>query len=190
MANIGYIRVSTIDQNEARQLEGLKKYNLDKIFIEKKSGKNTAERPKFMEMLEYAREDDTIYILDFSRISRSTADLLKLLEELEVRKIKLVSLKENLDTSTPTGKLMVTVIAAINQFLREITLENQREGIEIAKKEGKYKGRKPIEKPENWNAVIEKYYQNFITAAEAMKELNLKKTAFYNFLKPAYTRAS
>ena len=149
MSNIAYIRVSTIDQNEARQVAALKPFNIDKWFIEKISGKNT-DRPKFTEMMNYIREGDTIYIKDFSRLSRSTRDLLNIIDELKNKEIRLISLKENLDTSTPTGKLMLTMIAAINEFERTNLLERQKEGIKIAKEKGVYKGRKPIEKPLNW----------------------------------------
>lgn len=192
MSNIAYIRVSTIDQNEARQKEALKKYNIDKWYIEKVSGKNT-DRPKFKEMIEYVREGDTIYIMDFSRLSRSTSDLLKIMETLQKRKITLISLKENIDTSTPTGKLMLTMIGAINEFERANLLERQKEGIEIAKKNKKYKGRKPIEKPEKWEEVYISYLKREISAAEAMKKLNLKKDIFYKFVKESnitYRQAS
>lgn len=182
MSNIAYIRVSTIDQNEARQKEALKNYNIDKWYIEKISGKNT-DRPEFKKMMDYVREGDTIYIKDFSRLSRSTSDLLKIIETLEKRQITLISLKENIDTSTPTGKLMLTMIGAINEFERTNLLERQKEGIEIAKKQGKYKGRKAIEKPENWEEVYFSYLKKEITATEAMKKLNLKKDIFYKFAK-------
>ncbi len=182
MAKIGYVRVSTIDQNEARQLAALKKYNIDKWFIEKVSGKNM-DRAEFKKMMEYVREGDIIYILDFSRLSRSVADLLNILAELEKRKIKLISLKEQFDTSTAAGKLMLTLLAAIYEFERACLLERQREGIEIAKKKGLYKGRKPIEKPSNWDEVYMQYASKEITAIEAMKKLSLKRNTFYNFIK-------
>lgn len=182
MSNIAYIRVSTIDQNEARQVAALKPFNIDKWFIEKISGKNT-DRPKFTEMMNYIREGDTIYIKDFSRLSRSTRDLLNIIDELKNKEIRLISLKENLDTSTPTGKLMLTMIAAINEFERTNLLERQKEGIKIAKEKGVYKGRKPIEKPLNWCEVYNQYKTKEITAAEAMKKLNLKHTIFYKFVK-------
>lgn len=182
MSNIAYIRVSTIDQNEARQKEALQNYNIDKWYIEKISGKNT-DRPEFKNMMDYIREGDTIYIKDFSRLSRSTSDLLNIIETLEKRKITLISLKENIDTSTPTGKLMLTMIGAINEFERTNLLERQKEGIEIAKNQGKYKGRKAIEKPENWEQVYILYLKKEITALDAMKKLNLKKNIFYKFAK-------
>ena len=115
--NIGYVRVSTVEQNEQRQIDGLNKYNIDKWFIEKVSAKDT-NRPKLIEMLDYAREGDTIYIWDFSRLARSTKDLLELVDIINNKGITLVSVKENIDTSTATGKLMLTMIGAINEFER------------------------------------------------------------------------
>ena len=134
-------------------------------------------------MMSYIREGDTIYIKDFSRLSRSTSDLLKIIEMLEKQKINLVSLKENLNTFTPTWKLMLTTVAAINEFERANLLERQREGIEIAKKSGKYKGRKAIKKPENWDGIYISYLRKELTATEAMRKLNLKKNTFYKFAK-------
>ena len=93
--NIAYVRVSTIEQNEARQLEGLEKFKIDKWFSEKVSAKNT-NRPQLNEMLEFAREGDTIFIHDFSRLARSTSDLLKLVEQMTTKGIHLVSNKENI----------------------------------------------------------------------------------------------
>ena len=137
---IAYVRVSTVEQNEARQIEGLEKHGIDKWYIEKISGKNM-DRPELQRMLKEAQEGDTIYIHDFSRLARSTKDLLDIVERLNNRGVHLISNKENLDTKTPTGKLMLTMIAAINTFERENMLERQREGIAIAKANGVYKGR-------------------------------------------------
>lgn len=145
--NIGYVRVSTVDQNEARQLEGLKKHNIDKWFTEKVSAKDT-NRPQLQTMLKFAWEGDIIYIHDFSRLARSTADLLKIVEQLTAKGIHLVSNKENIDTNTPSGKLMLTMIGAINEFERTNLLERQREGIAIAKQQGKFKGRKIKDVPD------------------------------------------
>jgi DNA invertase Pin-like site-specific DNA recombinase len=130
--NIAYVRVSTEEQNEARQLEALKVYQIDKWFTEKVSGKNM-NRPQLQAMLEFAREGDTIYIHDFSRLARSIADLLKIVEQMQKKGIHLVSNKERIDSSTPTGKMMLTMIGAINEFERQNLLERQREGIAIAK---------------------------------------------------------
>lgn len=141
--NVAYVRVSTAEQNEARQVEALRSHNIDKWFTEKISGKNT-HRPQLQAMLDFVREGDTVYIHDFSRLARSTKDLLELVEQLQAKGVHLISNKEHLDTSTPTGKLMLTMIAAINEFERANTLERQREGIAIAKRNGVYKGRQNI----------------------------------------------
>ena len=140
---IGYIRVSTIEQNLDRQREALERYDIEKWYEEKVSGKDT-KRERLQDMLDFAREGDVIYIHDFSRLARSTKDLLDIVEQLKAKGIGLVSVKENIDTNTAGGKLMLTMIGAINEFERTNMLERQREGIEIAKRKGRYKGRKPV----------------------------------------------
>lgn len=181
MSRLAYVRVSTADQNEARQIEAMKGHNIDKYYTEKISAKNT-NRPQLQAMLDYAREGDTIFIHDFSRIARSTKDLIEIVENLEAKGISLISLKENLDTSTPTGRLMLTMIGAINEFERENLLERQREGIAIAKSKGKFKGRKAIEKPKNWEEVYNLYKTRKLSATESMERLNLKRNTFYKFV--------
>jgi DNA invertase Pin-like site-specific DNA recombinase len=178
---MAYVRVSTEEQNEARQVEALRKFNIEKWYIEKVSAKDT-NRVKLQELLEYAREGDVLYIHDFSRLARSTKDLLELIDQLEKKKIHLVSNKENLDSSTATGKLMITMIAAINEFERNNLLERQREGIAIAKRKGVYKGRKEIPRPDTWDEVYQQYSMRQITASEAMQTLRLKRNTFYKFV--------
>ena len=117
MSNVAYVRVSTEEQNEARQKEALAAHNIDKWFEEKASGKNT-HRPAFQQMMDWVREGDTVFIHDLSRIARSTKDLLSILDTLDSKGVRLVSNKESIDTSTATGKLIVTVIGAINEFER------------------------------------------------------------------------
>ena len=153
---IAYVRVSTVEQNEQRQIEAMEKYNIEKWFTEKISAKDT-NRPKLQELLEFAREGDTVHIHDFSRLARSTKDLLDIVDALNQKGVNLVSNKENIDTSTPTGKLMLTMIGAINEFERANLLERQREGIAIAKREGKYSGRKRKSVQD-----FDKYYERFI----------------------------
>lgn len=155
--NLAYVRVSTADQNEGRQMEAMKPYAIDKFFIEKVSGKNAA-RPKLQEMLEYVREDDTVYVSEFSRLGRSTADLLSIVRQIEAVGAKFISIKENFDTKTPAGRLQMTMLAAISEFERDMILERQREGIALAKQAGKYKGRKRILVPD-----IGKYYDRYMT---------------------------
>ena len=119
---LAYIRVSTAEQNEQRQLEAMERYHIERYFTEKVSGKNM-DRPKLRELLDFAREGDTVHIHDFSRLARSTKDLLDIVELLTRKGVTLVSNKENIDTSTPTGKLMLTMIGAINEFERTNLLE-------------------------------------------------------------------
>ena len=171
---IGYVRVSTVDQNEARQVEALKKYGIEKWYSEKVSGKNL-NRPKLQEMLDFVREGDTIFIHDFSRISRSVKDLLSLIDLLEAKKVHLVSVKENLDTSTPAGRLMLTMIGAINEFERANLLERQAEGIAIAKAKGKYKGRKAIEIDNSFIDGYQRYLARKINKLQLAKELGISR---------------
>ena len=179
--NIAYVRVSTLEQNEARQREALKDYNIDKWFIEKASGKDT-NRPKLQEMLEYVREDDTVYVEEFSRLGRSTADLLATVKAIEDAGAKFKSLKENFDTSTPAGRLQMTMMAAIAEFERAMILERQREGIAIAKREGKYKGRKAVSVP-NIGEYYDRYMRRDGTKMSIAKELNISRTTLDKLFK-------
>lgn len=130
---IGYVRVSTVEQHEERQIIELKeKANVERIYKDKLSGKNT-ERPQLRAMIDFAREGDTIYISEFSRLARSTKDLLNIIQDLREKGVQVISLKENFDTSTPAGELAMTVFAAIATFERKIMLQRQAEGIAVAK---------------------------------------------------------
>ena len=180
--NIAYLRVSSVTQNLARQEEEMKNYNIEKFFVEKASAKDT-NRPQLQAMLDFCREGDCIYIKDFSRLARSTRDLLSVLEFLKSKKVTLVSLKENFDTSDATGQLMVTMIGAINEFYRNIQREHQLEGIAIAKAQGKYKGRKAIDYPANWDEVYNLVLTKKIRSKEAMTKLGLKPTTLYKLKK-------
>ena len=178
---VAYVRVSTAEQNEARQVEVLEKYNIEKWFTEKVSGKDT-KRPKLQAMLDFVREGDVVYVMDFSRLSRSVRDLLSIVDLLNEKNVRLVSLKENLDTSTPTGKLMLTMIGGIAEFERQNILERQREGIEIAKRKGNYKGRKPREL-ENFEMIYKDWKDGKITAVSACKLLEIGRDTFYRRVK-------
>ena len=185
--NIAYVRVSTAEQNETRQKEALKKYDIDKWFIEKASGKDT-NRPRLQEMLEYIREDDTVYVEEFSRLGRSTADLLNTVQQIEDVGAKFVSLKENFDTKTPTGKLQMTMMAAIAEFERSMILERQREGIAIAKREGKYKGRKAVSVP-NIGTYYDKYMRRKGPKVSIAHELGISRTTLDKLFRE-YERSS
>lgn len=177
-----YIRVSTVEQNEARQMEAMKKYDIpsDNYFIEKVSGKNT-DRPELQRLLNTVTEGDVIHIHDFSRLSRSVADLLSLIETLQTKGVHLVSNKENIDTSTPTGKLMITVIGAINEFERTNMLERQREGISLAKDEGKYK-KKDIDL-DLFTELRNLVDKGKMTVKEAASKLNISRQYWYRLCK-------
>ncbi len=183
MANIAYVRVSTEDQNEDRQIEALKSRNIDKWFIEKVSAKDM-NRPKLQEMLDYIREGDTIFIHDFSRLARSTKDLLEIVDLLKMKGVELVSNKENVDSSTPAGKLMLTMIGAIAEFERANLLERQLEGIAIAKRQGKYKGRqrKKVDK-DLFDAEYQKYRMRVINKKEFAEKLNVSRPTLDKLLK-------
>lgn len=137
---IGYIRVSTEEQNTARQEVLLRELGVDEVFIDKASGKN-ADRPELTRMMNYVRRGDTVIVESISRFARNTRDLLDLVERLTKKQVEFVSRKEAIDTTTPTGKFMLTVFAAVAELEREYILQRQREGIAIAKKQGKYTGR-------------------------------------------------
>jgi len=178
MANIGYIRVSSADQNTDRQEIALKELNIDKYFIEKASGKNT-DRAQLKKLMEYVREGDTIYIESISRLARSTKDLLSIVRQLTDKSVELVSLKENIDTTTPQGRFVLTIFGALSELERENILQRQKEGIAAARIKGKKFGRPVIEKPKEWDKVIALWQEKKITAVEAMRRLNLNRGTFY-----------
>ncbi len=181
--NIAYVRVSTAEQNEQRQVEALEKYNIDKWYTEKASGKDT-KRPQLQAMLDFVREGDTIYIHDFSRLARNTKDLLGIVEKLEEKKVDLVSNRENIDSSTPTGKLMLTMVGAIAEFERASLLERQREGIAIAKAAGKYRGGQVKRIDEGlFNAEYKKYMGREISKAQMARNLNISRPTLNKLLK-------
>ena len=178
---IGYIRVSTQEQNTLRQEVLMETLGVDQIYIDKMSGKN-AERPQLKEMMSFVRRGDTVIVESISRFARNTKDLLELVEQLAVKEVVFISQKEAIDTATPTGKFMLTVFGAVAELERAYLLQRQREGIEIAKTQGKYKGRKPIQ-PADLDAVVDQWRAGHITAVQAMKKLGMSKATFYRRIK-------
>ena len=179
--NIGYIRVSTAEQNTARQEVLMEELGVEQVYIDKISGKNT-ERPELKRMMEFVREGDTVIVESISRFARNTKDLLELVEQLSLKRVEFISKKEAIDTTTPAGKFMLTIFAAVSELEREYLLQRQREGIEIAKQKGVYKGRKPIEHPK-FNEVVSLWQIGAISAVEAMKRLDMKPSTFYRKVK-------
>lgn len=150
--------------------------------MEKVSGKN-AERPQLKKMMEYTREADTLYIESISRLARSTKDLLSIVQQLQDKKVELVSLKENIDTTTPQGRFILTIFGALSELERENTLQRQQEGIAAARLKGKKFGRPRIEQPKDLNKVVNLWKNGQISAVEAMKKLNLNRGTFYRMVK-------
>lgn len=179
MAKIGYVRVSTEEQETARQIKIMNDYGVEKIFEEKISGKNM-DRPEFKKMMDYLREGDILYVESVSRLSRSVKDLLKIVDDLNAKGVKFVSNKENIDTNTPQGKFMLTIFGALSELEREQTLQRQKEGIAIAKAAGKYKGRQRIQVDED---LFKKCYKRWkageITAVQFQKKIGLIPNTFY-----------
>ena len=174
---IGYVRVSTQEQSTARQEVLMQEFGVDQVFIDRMSGKNT-DRPELKRMLGFVREGDTVIVESISRFARNTRDLLDLVDQLTVKQVEFVSRKEAIDTTTPTGKFMLTIFGAVAELEREYILQRQREGIEIAKTKGKYTGRRPIVHPE-FNKVVDQWRKGNITATEAMSRLGMKASTFY-----------
>lgn len=185
--NIAYVRVSTVDQNEGRQIEAMKNCGIDKTFMDKLSG-GTTNRAQLQAMLEFAREGDTVYIESFSRLARDTRDLLNLIEQMTQKGIKVISLKENLDTSTPTGKLILTVIAGIATFERDIMLERQREGIALAKASGKYKGRAAKKIPKDFDALYQQYMSRQLTKTKMAELCGVSRPLLDRMIKQRYNQ--
>lgn len=178
---IGYIRISAVDQNTARQEVLMQELGLDQVFIDCTSGKS-ADRPELKRMMTFVREGDTVIVESISRFARNTRDILELVEQLTSKKVEFISQKESIDTTTPSGKFMLTIFGAVAELEREYILQRQKEGIAIAKANGVYKGRKPIEHPE-FKAVVSQWKKGNLTAAEAMRKLNMKPSTFYRKVK-------
>lgn len=160
-----------------RQEVLMQELGVDEVYIDRLSGKNT-DRPELKKMTDYVRKGDTVIVESISRFARNTRDLLELIEKLSEKGVEFVSRKEAIDTTTPTGKFMLTVFGAVAELEREYILQRQREGIAIAKAEGKYRGRKPIERS-NFDAVEKLWRAGTISAAEAMRRLDMSRSTFY-----------
>ena len=180
---IGYVRVSTAEQNTIRQEKLMEELGVERIYTDKASGKNK-DRPELNNMLDFVREGDTVIVESFSRFARSAKDLLDLVDKLHRKGVEFISKKESIDTSTPQGKFTLTVFGALAELEREQILQRQAEGIAAAKEAGKYKGRKPIEVDET--LFIEQYraWKNGETAPKFIcKKLGISHATFYRRVK-------
>lgn len=176
---VGYLRVSTEQQHIERQQILLNEVGVEKVYLDRMSGKNL-DRPQLNQMLSFVRSGDTVIVESISRFARSTRDFLKLIDILDHKQVSFVSLKEKLDTASPYGRFSMVIFSALAQLEREQLLIRQREGIEIAKAKGKYKGRKRIEINDyKFSQIYDQWQEGKITAVQAMGLLSLKKSTFY-----------
>ena len=180
---VGYIRVSTVEQHEDRQVKDLTENSkVSKVFIDKMSGKDT-NRPQLKAMLDYVRENDTVVVSEYSRLARSTRDLIDIVETLKAKGVNVISMKENYDNNTPQGRLILKIFMDIAEFERELMLQRQREGIAIAKANGKYKGRQSKQKPDDWESLKAMYMSRQISVSEIAKRCNVSRPIVYKWLK-------
>lgn len=174
---VGYVRVSTKEQNTARQDLLMEKLGVERVFAEKISGKN-AERPELQKMLDFVREGDTVIVESYSRFARNTRDLLSLVDRLNSKGVEFVSQKERFDTSTPQGRLMLTMFAALYEFERDCTLERQAEGIAIAKAEGRMTGR-PKKAVASFPQIYAEVKAGSKSASQGARELGIARSTWY-----------
>jgi len=178
-----YARVSSLTQNLARQEELAIREKMDKVFIDRCSGKN-ADRPALQQMLNFIREGDVVYVHSITRLARNVRDLLTIIDELALKKVGFVSFKENIDTSTPAGKFILTVFGALSEMERLTIKSNQMEGIELAKKRGVYKGRAPMKyDKEKFRRMVGEVKDKRRTATSVMKEFKITATTYYRWIK-------
>lgn len=179
-----YVRVSSKEQNTVRQEVKAAEHSIpiENVFIERASGKNITERPVLNNLMAILKSGDKLIVDSISRFARNTKDLLELVDTLNNKGVTFISLKESIDTTTPTGMFMITVFGAVAQLERDYLKDRQAEGIALAKEAGKYKGRKAIEYPKGWDKYYRMYKEGTIKASDMMKILELKKTTFYKLL--------
>ena len=176
---IGYVRVSTADQNTTRQEIAMKELGAEKLYIDKCSGKD-AKRPALAAMLEFVREGDTVIVSEISRLARSTRDLLDLVDKLRAKNVDIIIKKEAIDTQSPTGEFVLTVFAAMAQLEREYILARQREGIAAHKAAGGYTGRKRVDiSPKDFAAVYSRWRAGEMTAVAAARLLGISTSTYY-----------
>lgn len=178
---IGYVRVSTVEQHEDRQLAAIKQWGAEKIFIDKMSGKNM-DRDGLRNMMDFIREGDSLCVLELSRLGRSLPDLIKITDDLQKKKVSLVVLKENIDTSTPTGRMIFYMLAVIAQFERETILERQREGIEQAKLRHVYKGREKRILPDNFEDYYKQWLAREISRSQIARDLKISRPVLISLM--------
>jgi len=176
---IGYVRCSTEEQNPERQEVIMRELGAERVYIDMLSGKDT-NRPRLQEMMQMAMAGDIVIVESISRFARNTRDLLDLIDKLAKKHVQFMSKKEAIDTSTPTGKFMLTVFGAVAELERDYILQRQAEGIALKKARGEYKGRVPISvDKKKFEQEYKLWKSEQITARLAMEHLKLKPNTFY-----------
>lgn len=174
---VGYVRISTREQNTARQDVLMEKLGVERVYVDKLSGKDT-QRPELQKMMDFVREGDTVVVESFSRFARNLRDILELTESLEKKGVKFISQKENIDTCGAAGRLMLQIFGALAEFERETILERQAEGIAIAKAEGRMTGR-PRKAVDTFETVYQEYREKKISASEGARRLKIARSTWY-----------
>lgn len=182
---IGYARTSTLDQKAGldAQERDLKAAGCDRIFVEQVSSVDVVSREKLAEALSHARDGDTLVVTKLDRLARSVAHLMTLLDQMEGKGVSLRVLNMGIDTSTPTGKLMLTVLGGVAEFEREIMLERQREGIAKAKAAGKYKGRAPTARAKAGEVL--RLHREGVGGTEIARRVGIGRASVYRILNDA-----
>lgn len=180
---IAYARVSTLDQNLARQEAAFKGFgHVDRIFSDKASGKDTAGRAGLQECLDYVRSGDTLIVASMDRLARSLPDLLKIVHDLSAKGVTVRFLKEGLTfDGSAHADFLLGIFGSVAQFERALIRERQQEGIEIAKTEGKYKGRAP-KLNEEQQGTVRQLKAEGVTVAEISRRFNISRQAIYRYL--------
>ena len=181
MKRFAYVRVSAADQNEIRQLIAMDELGIPKenIYMDKLSGKNTS-RPGLQKLLVTIKQGDIIFVESFSRFARNTRDLLELVERLSEMGVGFVSLKEKIDTGTPSGKFMLTVFAGIAELERAFILQRSREGIEAARRAGKHLGRPVKKAPDDFGTLVKDWEQKLIPLSKVLERCGgISESTFY-----------
>lgn len=179
---IGYARVSTQDQNLERQLDALNAAGCERIFNEKMTG-TKSDRPELKTMLLTLREGDTLVVESFSRLSRSTKDLLAMVDKLSSMGVHLVSLKENLDTTTATGKLMLTMLSALSQFERDLIAERTVDGLKAARARGRHGGRPTVGTDKDKKQALAMYHANVMSCREIAERFNVSLSTLNRWIR-------
>jgi DNA invertase Pin-like site-specific DNA recombinase len=184
MALVAYQRVSSVEQCLDRQIDAFKNIGVERVFEDRASGKDT-NRAGLIAMLDYVRSGDVLYVDSLSRLARNVRDLLEIVDTLEKKEVKIISLSEKIDTATPMGRAFIQFAGILSELERSTMLERQKAGIDSAKRRGKHLGRPKAAKPKNWDALVKEWKSGKITATAAIAQLGMTRTTFYKLIRTA-----